>query len=78
MKSGHTRPLSPQKLMFKHSFYIIPQFMVFLQVKFPFSVLYKIFLKPQSRIFPGFFHIFEIFCKKNKKSACILRKSKIY
>ena len=65
-------------LLFKHSFYIIPQFMVFLQVKFGFSILFKIFLTPQTRLFPGFFRSFSIFRKKNKKSACILLQSKIY
>ena len=64
--------------MFKHSFYIIPQFMVFLQVKFAISILLKIFSFSQTRIFPGFFQSFAIFCKKNKKSACILIKSRIY
>ena len=57
-------------LLFKHSFYIIPQFMVFLQVKFGFSILFKIFLTPRTRLFPGFFRSFSIFRKKNKKSAC--------
>ena len=80
MKSGHIRPLlyAFLSLMFKHSFYIIPQFMVFLQVKFPNRILGKIFSCPQSRIFTGFFHIFTNFCKKIKKSACIPEKSRIY
>ena len=52
--------------------------MVILQVKFGFSILFKIFLTPQTRLFPGFFRSFSIFRKKNKKSACILLQSKIY
>ena len=65
-------------LLFKHSFYIIPQFMVFLQVKFGFSILFKFFLTPQTRLFPGFFRSFSNFLKKIKKSACNLPESKIY
>ena len=66
-------------LLFKHSFYIIPQFMVFLQVKFGFSILFKIFLTPQTRLFPGFFRSFQFFAKKIKKVlafSCKVRYTK--
>ena len=43
MKSGLIRPLLLCTPMLKHSFYIIPHFIVFLQVKNPGSILGKIF-----------------------------------
>ena len=51
-------------LLFKHSFYIIPQFMVFLQVKFPFCILYKIFYMGNPHISWFFSKFFKFFAKK--------------
>ena len=66
-------------LLFKHSFYIIPQFMVFLQVKFGFSILFKIIWHRKPAYFLAFFGVFQFFAKKIKKVlafSCKVRYTK--
>lgn len=77
MKSGLIRPLLLCTPILKHSFYIIPHFIVFLQVKNPGSILGKFFSSEKPHIFvvfPLFFFWIEIFFKKSKKMLAFFQK----